>query len=67
MGWNDPSGISVARGYDPKQTTPKFGATVELRYRKVSFGPPVLQQFWVLLANGPRRGEWRDVPVEMVE
>lgn len=39
-------------------------ATVELRYRKVNFGQPVLQQLW---RAGRGEKEWRDVPVEATE
>lgn len=50
----------------------RWGATVQLRYRKVSFGRPVMQQRWVRLGKMGEGevaapAEWRDVPVEAVE
>jgi hypothetical protein len=40
----------------------KWKPTPELRYRKVNFGQPVLQQLWRDV-SADSRTEWRDVPV----
>lgn len=53
-----------------------WGPTADLRYRKVLYGQPVLQQRWIVVrAFGKHRTdkiyikpdpEWRDIPVEVV-
>jgi len=79
-GWLTP-GVNVGRGWsmalhsfrlsDVDLSDP-WEATVQLRYRKVVFGGPVLQQLWKRVERTGRPGrprvqyDWRDVPVEAV-
>jgi hypothetical protein len=62
MGYLAMSTTASSTGAVPKGALKQEVCDPAVRWRKVYFGRPILQQKWRLLSEGRWIEEWRDVP-----
>lgn len=55
-------GLAIEAGHVPSKPKVQEVCDAVVRWRKVYFGRPILQQRWRVLKDGKFVEEWRDVP-----